>query len=313
MQKKYASAGVRSPLTGKRANLLRRFSARQIRNNYRRALNIDIKRLLRKTGEIGLWQCQQSGFRFYHPSSLVGDGDFYQSLAKHPWYYQEKKWEFHEALKYIPRQGTLLEIGCGAGSFLSLCRQERPQLQNVGLDLSDHALQEARRQGFQVLQETAENHCSKHPAFYDRICAFQVLEHTSEPLPFLKACLNMLRAEGLLILAVPNNDPLSLFVQTEDPLNMPPHHQGLWDIPSLTYLGKILPLELKHLVRQPAVHEDQTNHYSRWIRADFKKRFGKVPGRMLHFLGKRYLDWSLQSLGPFLPGHSLFAVFQKVS
>ena len=117
------------------------------------------------------------------------------------------------------------------------------------------------------------------------------------------------------MVAVPDStarQPPSPLAVPEDPLNMPPHHQGLWDVPSLVFLSRILPLRLCHLGWEKVEKEGQIDNYSRYVRTGLKSHFGGILGRLLHTLGRPYLRVCLRSLAPFLPGHSLFAVFQRV-
>ena len=67
----------------------------------------------------------------------------------------------------------------------------------------------------------------------------------------LNDCLNALRPGGILILGVPNNDGLIGFADA--PLNMPPHHMGLWKKKSLVALTQVFPLDLKVVEVEPLV------------------------------------------------------------
>ena len=52
---------------------------------------------------------------------------------------------FHKLVDYLPKQGTLLDLGCGHGLFLALAKQEKPDLQLIGLDLSSEKITAARK------------------------------------------------------------------------------------------------------------------------------------------------------------------------
>lgn len=302
-----------SPLTGSPSTPVHAISCEDLSAVYAQRLQVNIRPYLGDLEIIHLRRCPQSGFRFYHPNRVVGDDAFYRGLAMHPWYYQEKKWEFAEAVRFLPPAGQILELGPGKGGFLRSCLSARPGLRMTGLELNHEAAQAAQNMGLDVRQETVEQHAEAHGQCYDAVCAFQVLEHIPEPLPFLRACLRVLKPGGLLMVAVPDcteQQPPSPLAVPEDPLNMPPHHQGLWDVPSLVFLSRILPLRLCHLGWEKAGTEAQLGNYAREVRVGLKNQFGGLFGRLLHSLGRPYLRACLRSLGPFLPGHSLFAVFQ---
>ena len=304
-----------SPLTGSPSTPVHGISCEDLIQVYAQHLQVNIRPYLGDLQEIQLRRCPESGFRFYFPQKVVGDDGFYRALAIHGWYYQEEKWEFAEALRFLPSRGKILEVGPGKGGFMRTCLTVRPALKVTGLELNQEAVEAAKNLGLDVRQETLERHAEAHGESYDAVCAFQVLEHIPEPLSFLRDCLRVLKPGGLLMVAVPDSterQPPSPLAVPEDPLNMPPHHQGLWDVPSLVFLSRILPLRLCHLGWEKVEKEGQIDNYSRYVRTGLKSHFGGILGRLLHTLGRPYLRVCLRSLAPFLPGHSLFAVFQRV-
>jgi SAM-dependent methyltransferase len=304
-----------SPLTGSPSTPVHGISCEDLIQVYAQHLEVNILPYLGDLQEIQLRRCPESGFRFYFPQKMVGDDGFYRALAVHSWYYQEEKWEFAEALRFLPSRGKILEVGPGKGGFMRTCLTVRPALKVTGLELNQEAVEAAKNLGLDVRQETLEQHAKAQGESYDALCAFQVLEHIPEPLSFLRDCLRVLKPGGLLMVAVPDSterQPPSPLAVPEDPLNMPPHHQGLWDVPSLVFLSRILPLRLCHLGWEKVEKESQIDNYSRYVRTGLKSHFGGILGRLLHTLGRPYLRVCLRSLAPFLPGHSLFAVFQRV-
>jgi 2-polyprenyl-3-methyl-5-hydroxy-6-metoxy-1,4-benzoquinol methylase len=69
-------------------------------------------------------------------------------------------WRFHQAARtllvpfqsvvaHLPENGTLLDLGCGNGLFLSLAKKAKPGLELAGLDLS-HEKITAARQAFEM-------------------------------------------------------------------------------------------------------------------------------------------------------------------
>ena len=51
---------------------------------------------------------------------------------------------FDQLLDYLPRQGRIMDLGCGHGLFLALAKQEKSQLQVIGIDLSEEKIAGAR-------------------------------------------------------------------------------------------------------------------------------------------------------------------------
>lgn len=307
---------VPSPLTGRATTVVYSIACRDLVKAYGEKLQVDIAPYLGGISHLHLHRCPDSGFRFYQPSSVIGDDVFYKALSAHDWYYPEKKWEFEESLRFVPVQGSLLEIGPGQGDFLQLCRTRFPKLRGIGLELNRQAAASARSRGLDVREEDVAAHVDRAAGAYDAVCAFQVLEHIPDPLGFLQACCRLLRPGGRLLLAVPHNPEggyAPLFAPLDDPLNLPPHHQGIWNADALIFLSRILPLRLLHLGWETVQDQAQLDLYARHVRAEFKASHGPVFGRLRFFLGKTNLRTALRSLAPFLPAHSLMAVFDKDS
>ena len=101
-----------------------------------------------------------------------------------------------EALQGV--RGTVLELGCGTGSFLRALRSHRPDLAVVGLDLSARALVHARARG---ASRVVRGDVARLP-FVDRsvdaVVFFDVLEHVSHPDVLLAEAARVLRSGGRL-------------------------------------------------------------------------------------------------------------------
>lgn len=101
-------------------------------------------------------------------------------------------------------RGSLLDIGCGTGTFLHLAR--RAGFASHGLEISHQAAQMAReyyqldvRQG--GIGSDVWKSCS-----FDAITLFHVLEHLVDPAEALRFAASLLRPNGVLIVQVPNVD-----------------------------------------------------------------------------------------------------------
>lgn len=305
---------ARSPLTGLEAVPLHSIRCNDLIEEYQDSLGVDIQRLISRNLTIHLWECPLSGFRFYSPDNIVGDQVFYENLSACPWYYAKDKWEFHEALQFLPPGGHALEIGCGSGNFLNCCCKTNAGSVIRGIELNPMAAEEAKKLGFDVRVEQVDSHATMHAGIYDVVFAFQVLEHIPDPLPFLKACITLLRKGGLLVVAVPDNpreNTPSLFNSYQEPLNMPPHHQGLWDARSLAYLCKIFPLTIVHMKKETCWKASQLDPYLRHIRGDLKKKWGALGGRLVYSINQKYLRSTLQMLAPYLPAHTILTAFRN--
>ena len=310
------NAKATSPITGSHeVELIHLIDLPTLILAYRTTFQIDISYLVAPLQEMALYKCKTSGYRFYYPHNVVGDSAFYHCLEANDWYYMPRKWEFNESINHVSG-GAILEIGSAKGDFLAAVRQTYPDSKLVGLELNQEAAKEANRRGFDVRIELSSDHVKSNREQYDVVASFQVLEHIRDPIEFLKDSIEMLKPGGKLIIAVPDNSTRaypSLFVMTDHILNMPPHHQGLWDIPSLSYLTKVLPLRLVYIAIEPSTASHHRNGYRGLIKKDLMLRFGQVLGYIIYLIGRPFYKQALRYFDKYLPAHSVLAIFEKTA
>lgn len=300
------------PLTSSTDVVLERtISTAELAEQYRRQLHIDVDAYVVGVSEISVYACNTTGYRFYHPFSIQGDGRFYQALQRFPWYYLPWKWEHQVASRYVNPQDRVLEIGCGRGDFLSRLREKGAQCE--GLDVNPDAVQAASRSGLRVSHRSVERHSRLAVGVYDVVCAFQVLEHISGIREFLEACIRLLRPRGTLILSVPDNRSYIQHIRW-DILNMPPHHQGLWDAASLSAIQGLFPLRLRSLAHQPLqTPYEITKYYDALLgRLDSFRAFPvRYLARSVRRLPARYATLPLRGARRFIRGDTLIAVYVR--
>jgi 2-polyprenyl-3-methyl-5-hydroxy-6-metoxy-1,4-benzoquinol methylase len=100
-------------------------------------------------------------------------------------------------------RGTLLDIGCGSGSFLSSAA--RVGFTCFGMDRSAHAVAAAAGRGIEVRQGDIGSETWGDRRF-DFISLFHVLEHLTDPRHALLYAKELLQPGGSLIIQVPNVD-----------------------------------------------------------------------------------------------------------
>jgi len=223
------------------------FSTKQIAADYKNVYGVDVEPCFAGTKEVTNWRCLDSGLSFYTPNSSAGGASFYRDLSKHDWYYMNQKWEYAAALRFLPKSGSVLEVGCGHGHFLDQCAQKG--LRSVGLELSPPETGESSSEKVQIVDELVGDHAKTHPETYDAVCSFQVLEHVPEPRPFLEDCCRVLKHGGRLILCTPN--AASFLRHARSLLDMPPHHITGWREETFRYLESIFPLRLEKILYEP--------------------------------------------------------------
>jgi len=223
------------------AKIIEKLSGKLLRKMYLRIYGVDIKEEYYKEGEedVYLLMCENCKLKLFVPRVTSSEA-FYCSLQKYQWYFLEEKDEYDIAMRYIvPATDKVLEIGAGRGVFA-----HRVDLRlYTGLEFSDNAIEMARQEGINLYKESIQAHAIRNSRKYDIVCAFQVLEHVDDVRGFIKAMLRCLRVGGKLILSVPSDDTF-MGIDTNNLLNMPPHHYTRWTEECLRRMADIFGLKV---------------------------------------------------------------------
>jgi 2-polyprenyl-3-methyl-5-hydroxy-6-metoxy-1,4-benzoquinol methylase len=111
---------------------------------------------------------------------------------------------FNTKLTCLLRHGPirdLLEIGCGPGYLLDEARRAGIAAV-VGVDPNPWAVEEARRRGLEVHAGSIE--AVPPGRAFDAAVMLDLLEHVSDPLPFLRRVRERLRPGGRVLIMTPN-------------------------------------------------------------------------------------------------------------
>ena len=218
--------------------------AKKIIKQYKEDYKIDVSYLFENVNEVQIIKCTQTGFRFYYPLSVEGDNKFYIDLYSKNTdkLYQKTKWEFKEAATMIKPNSSVLDVGCGGGNFFDELKGKNCKC--YGLDKSNYAIDLLKARGVEFSDEPIETFAEKNIEKFDYVTGFQILEHVKHPGEFISSMAKMLKKDGLLIIAVPNNEPYFMKHFKYHTLNLPPHHMGLWNKDSLTKMAPHFGLQI---------------------------------------------------------------------
>ena len=294
-----------SPITGKEAKVTESFSTETIIQGYKENYKIDVSSYFNGMKELPLYECSDSKLRFFYPDRLAGNSAFYTSLESNDFYYRSWKWEYEEAFKIIPKNSKVLDIGCGWGAFLERVKKEK-QCDVFGLEFNMSAYQELERKEIPCSMETIEQHSDQHEGVYDAVTFFQVLEHISSVSTFLQSAVKCLKKNGLLVIAVPNNEPYIFGIHKFEWLNFPPHHMGWWNNESLNNIQKFFPLSTETIKVAPF---RDYNQYLDGLELDLSIT---QPNKLL--LAKMVRPFRKQWIQIFrnkIPGFVILAVYRK--
>lgn len=269
---------------------------------------IDVRKYFHDYDTVQIYKCLDTGFRFYYPFDISGDGEFYEKLESFDWYYMDWKWEHEIAASLIHSGNKVLEVGCARGSFLKQIQQNG--IQCIGLELNSSAAKNARSKGIEVLEQGIEDHAREYPGKYAVVCAFEVLEHIAKVKDFLQSAIDLLKPGGRLILSVPNNDAFMFKVDEVQALNRPPHHMGLWNMNAFINLCNFFRLKLEGIELEPLQPYHLKYNHS-LVRKRLVQEYGE-KGKAMIDRNKELVAAVSQTIIKHIPGHTLLAHYTKI-
>ena len=299
---------LKSPVTySNNITLLRSFDIEKIKQLYAKETRVDASRFFEGLKEVELYECNDTGYRFYYPFTIYGDDKFYQDLNElNTWYYQDNRWEHPLALDFVKPADKILEIGSGDGFFIKLCKKNNIT-DITGLELNTAAAAKATQEGNIIHNETIQDYSKRHVEEYDVVCNFQVLEHIVDIRSFIDASLKVLKKGGRMIIAVPNNNPY-LFEQDDyHTLNLPPHHAGLWNKAVFKNIEKTFGIKNTHSFTEPL------GEIKHWIsvKINHTKKTNPLKASLLslipNFIYKSYIKNNRGKI----EGRNILVVFEK--
>jgi 2-polyprenyl-3-methyl-5-hydroxy-6-metoxy-1,4-benzoquinol methylase len=161
-------------------------------------------------------ECGACGHQFMNPQPSQRELEFYYNSeydAYDPMHGSEDSddREVEQAkltgkIRHIPLPAglRLLDVGCGAGWFLRICKKLGAIEQ--GVEPSAYGSEIAQKQGLRVFHGTLEEYVEQAPTGtqFDIITANHVVEHLHDPVKTLHTMKGLLAPRGYLWIAVPN-------------------------------------------------------------------------------------------------------------
>ena len=96
----------------------------------------------------------------------------------------------------------LLDVGCGTGWFLELCKEEGLECygQELGSELAEYT---SKRTGIKIFNDKISD-ISGFDNFFEIIVLFDLIEHLEDPVDFIKILKNKLVEGGIILIFTPN-------------------------------------------------------------------------------------------------------------
>ncbi|MCF1191242.1 methionine biosynthesis protein MetW [Mangrovimonas sp. AS39] len=283
-------------------NRIEVFSTSEICNAYN-AIGIDVSRFFKGIKEVELFECLETGYRFYCPLSTIGDAEFYENLSLNRKNYYSIRWEHRKILSTIKLSDRVLEIGSGFGSFLELLKNKG--IRAEGIELNPKAIAVCEEKGLRIHNMLIDEFSKEHSNQFDVVCYFQVLEHITNVYDFIKDSLKTIQPNGKLIIGVPNNNPYLFVNDKYHTLNLPPHHAGLWNKKSLKSLEDVFNLKIESVYYEPL---EET--YAQFLKA-YILNSNRLYSKILRILSKVVPITLKKVLCYFINGRNIMVVFRK--
>ena len=189
-----------------------------------------------------------------------------------------KRMDLIEAYKPVP--GRLLDVGCAAGFFLETARQRGWEV--CGVDISSLCASYARdRLGIEVRNDLFVN-AGYEKGSFDLVTMWDYLEHSATPKEDIARARELLRDDGLLIIATPDisSVPARLFKSNWIGIKLEEHFyyfsrkvlegslvQGGFEVLASSYIGKYV---------STAMFADRLVFYNRFA----ARAFGNIVRRL---------------------------------
>lgn len=157
--------------------------------------------------EYKVFYCESCDFRWLHPLPDI-ESIYTASYFDCPNYNYDTVASdlapcFHEnavRFKEISPGNEILDIGCATGEFLEALRDVG--LNALGVDISNHAIDIAKRKKIQVVQGDIFSNFFESRKF-DGIHMNHVLEHVPDPVNYIQKIKGLLNRKGVLYIEVP--------------------------------------------------------------------------------------------------------------
>lgn len=106
-------------------------------------------------------------------------------------------------LRWLPPDGSVLDVGCASGGLLAALEADAGR--RVGVEVSAPAAAEARRHADAIVVGSILDHGLEVPhAPFDVVVCADVIEHVADPTEALEFAAARCRADGVVIVSVPN-------------------------------------------------------------------------------------------------------------
>jgi 2-polyprenyl-3-methyl-5-hydroxy-6-metoxy-1,4-benzoquinol methylase len=174
----------------------------------------------------------------YHQGDPIGYTDYFGQRAIHERDARRRLGQIEKLCftkgKVLESKGSILDVGCAAGFFLSVAQQRK--WQPYGVELSGRMAKYATQLIGQPIVPCVANLVAS-PASFTAITLWEYIEHIPDPRIQLKQLVPLLKPGGVLAISTPNTDYWDARYQPQRWREFkPPAHIGFFTTKTLQFL-----------------------------------------------------------------------------
>ncbi len=175
----------------------------------------------------------------YHATS-VSKSDNKNKNYRNKKFLEERYNYTYKKLFGLNKKKKVIEIGCGRGDFLKYLKGKK--IKAKGVEFDSHLVQVCKRKQLDVVYGNIDD---KKLKYYDLCVMFDVLEHLTDPVKYLKKITKTLKKNSYLVFYTPNIKSMGFELMNEKQnLIYPFHHLSFFDKKSIKYLAKKLNMKI---------------------------------------------------------------------
>ncbi|MBI4085301.1 MAG: class I SAM-dependent methyltransferase [Candidatus Liptonbacteria bacterium] len=199
-------------------------------------------------GKWSLYQCPKCRVQFWTPFEYY-EAD-YRSQHIDGGSHFFLPWNYRQFFRFPhPKGARILDIGCGSGEFLALCRDEGYSV--YGLEINQGLVNKVKENDiecfFGYLSDFVSEFKRKNIESFDVVTFFEVMEHLIDPIGFLKDANSILKPSGAVVFSVPFRERSEIFKM----IDYPPGHLTRWNAAALSYAVRRAGFEPEIIIARP--------------------------------------------------------------
>lgn len=210
----------------------------------------DVQSLKRDLGKYyDIHHCDSCGLEFADPMR-GGNSDFYELIYR----YMPRtgiRWEFKELQNDFKRRGSLLDIGCGDGSFVKYAQERGFIARGIDFNTTRVDIGKASNINLDIININELNNYLSSKGKFGIFTLWHVLEHLEKPDETLMTIRENAKHGAVCALSVPSDRFYLTHRSGNAILNCPPHHLTRWTELSLKKIGERCGWIMERVIYEP--------------------------------------------------------------